>query len=58
MAKIAFELVSDATHQVGERVFVPGARCFGEVKGLFGGSASRVVLAWRVDTARIFLAPR
>lgn len=27
----------------GERVFVPGARCFGDIKGLFGGSASRVV---------------
>jgi len=30
--------------QVGERVFVPGAKCFGEVRGLFGGAASRVVL--------------
>lgn len=30
--------------QVGERVFVPGARCYGEVHGLFGGAASRVVL--------------
>jgi len=29
---------------VGERVFVPGARCFGEVRGLFGGAASRVVV--------------
>lgn len=29
---------------VGEHVFVPGARCFGEVRGLFGGSASRVVV--------------
>lgn len=28
----------------GDRVFVPGARCFGEVRGLFGGSASRVVI--------------
>ncbi len=27
----------------GDRVFVPGARCFGDIKGLFGGSASRVV---------------
>jgi 3-hydroxyethyl bacteriochlorophyllide a dehydrogenase len=33
-----------AGHQVGERVFVPGARCYGEVRGLFGGAASRVVL--------------
>lgn len=29
---------------VGERVFVPGARCFGDVRGLFGGAASRVVV--------------
>jgi 3-hydroxyethyl bacteriochlorophyllide a dehydrogenase len=30
---------------VGERVFVPGARCYGrEVQGLFGGAASRVVV--------------
>ncbi len=28
----------------GERVFVPGARCFGEVRGLFGGAAARVVV--------------
>jgi 3-hydroxyethyl bacteriochlorophyllide a dehydrogenase len=30
--------------QVGERVFVPGARCFGEVKGLFGGASAKVVV--------------
>lgn len=29
---------------VGARVFVPGARCFGEVRGLFGGAASRLVV--------------
>ncbi|MDQ2779632.1 MAG: chlorophyll synthesis pathway protein BchC [Pseudomonadota bacterium] len=28
----------------GDRVFVPGATCYGEVRGLFGGAASRVVL--------------
>lgn len=28
----------------GTRVFVPGARCFGEVRGLFGGAASRLVV--------------
>ena len=27
----------------GVRVFVPGARCFGDVRGLFGGAASRLV---------------
>jgi 3-hydroxyethyl bacteriochlorophyllide a dehydrogenase len=29
---------------VGDRVFVAGARCFGEIKGLFGGAASRLVV--------------
>ena len=29
----------------GESVYVPGARCFGEIRGLFGGSASRVVVS-------------
>jgi len=31
-------------YKPGQRVFVPGARCFGDVKGLFGGAASRVVV--------------
>jgi 3-hydroxyethyl bacteriochlorophyllide a dehydrogenase len=35
---------SKAKVQVGTPVFVPGARCFGEVRGLFGGAASRLVL--------------
>lgn len=30
--------------EVGERVFVPGAKCFGDVRGLFGGAAAHVVL--------------
>ena len=25
--------------RVGDRVFVPGAKCFGDVRGLFGGAA-------------------
>jgi bacteriochlorophyllide a dehydrogenase len=29
----------------GQQVFVPGAKCFGEVRGLFGASASRLVVA-------------
>jgi 3-hydroxyethyl bacteriochlorophyllide a dehydrogenase len=33
-----------ADAQVGQRVFVPGARCFGDVRGLFGGAAARVVV--------------
>lgn len=38
------EAGADSTLAVGERVFVPGARCYGPVRGLFGGAASRVVL--------------
>ncbi|RJF70622.1 chlorophyll synthesis pathway protein BchC [Rhodopseudomonas palustris] len=30
--------------QPGQLVFVPGAKCFGEVRGLFGASASRLVV--------------
>jgi bacteriochlorophyllide a dehydrogenase len=30
--------------RIGDRVFVPGARCFGAVRGLFGGAASRLVV--------------
>jgi 3-hydroxyethyl bacteriochlorophyllide a dehydrogenase len=29
---------------LGTRVFVPGANCFGEIKGLFGGAASRLIV--------------
>ena len=28
---------SDASFKVGDSVFVPGANCFGDIKGLFGG---------------------
>ncbi|MBS0558510.1 MAG: chlorophyll synthesis pathway protein BchC [Proteobacteria bacterium] len=31
--------------QSGQRVFVPGARCFGPIRGLFGGAAARLVVA-------------
>ncbi|MBV8703210.1 MAG: chlorophyll synthesis pathway protein BchC, partial [Acetobacteraceae bacterium] len=30
--------------RVGEAVFVPGARCFGPVRGLFGATAARLVV--------------
>ncbi len=33
------------TLNVGDTVFVPGANCYGEVRGLFGGAASRVVVS-------------
>ena len=36
--------VASAGRRFGERVFVPGARCFGEIRGLFGGAASRLVV--------------
>ena len=36
---------ANAQQRIGERVFVSGANCYGdEVRGLFGGSASRVVV--------------
>lgn len=38
------EAGSDSGLSVGQRVFVPGAKCFGEVRGLFGASASRLVV--------------
>jgi 3-hydroxyethyl bacteriochlorophyllide a dehydrogenase len=34
----------DSHRSEGDWVFVPGARCFGSVRGLFGASASRLVL--------------
>ena len=39
-------------HRIGQRVFVPGANCYGEldgqpVRGLFGGAAARVVVPGR-----------
>lgn len=33
-----------AGNRVGERVFVPGARCFRGVRGLFGGAAARLIV--------------
>jgi bacteriochlorophyllide a dehydrogenase len=35
---------ADARGRIGEWVFVPGANCYQSARGLFGGSASRVVL--------------
>ncbi len=29
---------------IGQQVFVPGAKCYGDVRGLFGGAASRVIV--------------
>ena len=33
-----------AQAEVGQLVFVPGARCFADVRGLFGGAAARLVV--------------
>ncbi len=34
----------DARARMGERVFVPGANCYRDAKGLFGGSARHVII--------------
>jgi 3-hydroxyethyl bacteriochlorophyllide a dehydrogenase len=36
---------AESGHRVGERVFVPGSRGFKDVRGLFGGAASTLVVA-------------
>lgn len=42
---------SNAKHRIGERVFVPGANCYKDVRGLFGGASRRIVTpAHRVST--------
>lgn len=37
----------DCSLDAGQTVFVPGANCYGEIRGLFGGTASRLVTAER-----------
>ncbi|KQS74864.1 2-desacetyl-2-hydroxyethyl bacteriochlorophyllide A dehydrogenase [Methylobacterium sp. Leaf361] len=37
------EADAGASVRVGQTVYVPGARCFGAVRGLFGGAASHLV---------------
>ena len=47
------EAGAEADRHVGDAVFVPGASCFGPVRGLFGGAASHLVVpgarAHRID---------
>lgn len=38
------EAGASAAHLLGERVFVPGANCYEGARGLFGGSARRIVV--------------
>lgn len=38
------EAPKGSTLNKGDSVFVPGATCFGEVRGLFGGAASRLLV--------------
>lgn len=42
---------ANAQARIGETVFVPGSRAFKDVRGLFGGAASRVVIASERATA-------
>ena len=35
---------SEVISRIGERVFVPGANCYADAKGLFGGAARTVIL--------------
>ncbi len=42
-AGVVIEAGPEAKIEVGQRVFVPGARCFGPVRGLFGGAAAHLV---------------
>src|SRR4051794_36835336 len=39
-------VAAGSAHQdrIGQTVFVPGATCYGDIRGLFGGAASRIVL--------------
>lgn len=52
---IVVEAGTEARHQVGDTVFVPGANCYGPVRGLFGAAASHIVTngsrAVRIDAA-------
>jgi 3-hydroxyethyl bacteriochlorophyllide a dehydrogenase len=41
------EAGSHSGFEPGQQVFVPGANCFGPVRGLFGGAASRLVVPGR-----------
>ena len=36
---------SSAQNLIGQRVFVPGANCYKDVRGLFGGAARRIITA-------------
>ncbi|MFK7957829.1 MAG: chlorophyll synthesis pathway protein BchC [Lysobacterales bacterium] len=35
---------SNVSHRLGQSVFVSGAACFGEIRGLFGGAASHLLV--------------
>lgn len=48
-----FDAGSDARGRIGEWVFVPGANCYSGARGLFGGTAQRVV----VPSARALPVP-
>ena len=39
------EACAESGFKPGDRVFVPGANCYGDIKGLFGGATHRLVTA-------------
>ena len=52
VGRVVYAESTDEIHE-GDFVFVPGAKCFGDIKGLFGGAASRVV----IPEARVIRIP-
>ena len=47
IASVGTNAARETDRRVGELVFVPGARCFGSVRGLFGGAAKRLIVGGR-----------
>jgi bacteriochlorophyllide a dehydrogenase len=43
VGRVAHAGTASGRHE-GQRVFVPGARCFGDTRGLFGGAAAHLVV--------------
>jgi 3-hydroxyethyl bacteriochlorophyllide a dehydrogenase len=44
VGKVSF-VNDNCSLKVGDKVFVPGAKCFGDIKGLFGGAASNLIVS-------------
>jgi bacteriochlorophyllide a dehydrogenase len=50
---VVLEAGAQSGRQAGDSVFVPGANCYGAVRGLFGGASERIV----VPGARVIACP-